>query len=60
MERLTLFFSRLDWPGVLTHPFWAGQLSHLGRPQTGATKKSVNQNETQGILIENSSRINHY
>jgi hypothetical protein len=42
------------------HPFWAGQLSHLGRPQTGSTKKSVNQNETQGILIENSSRINHY
>ncbi|CAF1149541.1 unnamed protein product [Rotaria sp. Silwood1] len=37
---------RLDWPGILTHPFWSGQLSHLVRPQTGTTKKSINQNET--------------
>jgi len=38
----------VDWPGILTHPFWNGQLTHLVRPQTGASKKSVNQNEVQG------------
>ncbi|CAF5181514.1 unnamed protein product, partial [Rotaria sp. Silwood1] len=43
----------LDWPGILTHPFWSGQLSHLVRPQTGTTKKSINQNETHGILKKN-------
>ncbi|CAF4432606.1 unnamed protein product, partial [Adineta steineri] len=36
---------RLDWPAVLTHPFWAGQLTHLVRPQTGVTKKSVNKSD---------------
>ncbi len=51
-------YFRLDWPAILTHPFWAGQLSHLVRPQTGSTKKSVNHNETQGILIENFYLIN--
>jgi hypothetical protein len=49
---------RLDWPGILTHPFWSGQLSHLVRPQTGSTKKSVNHNETQGIFLRNSYLIN--
>lgn len=39
---------RLDWTAILTHPFWAGKLSHLVRPQTGAAKKSVNQSQTQG------------
>lgn len=42
---------RLDWPGILTHPFWSGQLSHLVRPQTGVTKKSVNHNDTPGIFL---------
>jgi hypothetical protein len=39
---------RLDWTAILTHPFWAGKLSHLVRPQTGAAKKSVHQSQTQG------------
>ncbi|CAF4988479.1 unnamed protein product [Rotaria socialis] len=32
---------RLNWPGILTHPFWSGQLTYLVRPQTGVTKKSI-------------------
>lgn len=45
-------FCRLDWPAVLTHPFWTGKLTHLVRPQTGTTKKSVNHNETQGKTLK--------
>ncbi|CAF1019692.1 unnamed protein product [Adineta ricciae] len=45
---------RLDWPAVLTHPFWAGQLSHLVRPQTGVTKKSVNRTENHDRASVNS------
>ena len=44
-------YIRLDWPAILTHPFWSGQLTHLVRPQTNPTKKSVNHNEEQGTLI---------
>ncbi|CAF1297751.1 unnamed protein product [Adineta ricciae] len=45
---------RLDWPAVLTHPFWAGQLSHLVRPQTGVAKKSVNRSENHDRASVNS------
>ncbi|CAF3826828.1 unnamed protein product [Rotaria magnacalcarata] len=37
---------RLNWPGILTHPFWSGQLTHLVRPQTGVTKKSISHGDT--------------
>ncbi|CAF1028190.1 unnamed protein product, partial [Didymodactylos carnosus] len=32
---------RLDWYGVLTHPFWTGKLVHLIRPKTISNNKSL-------------------